>query len=84
MTNINDFKPGLLNTDDVSFKNDELIMYDIKYIKNLNNLNALYLAFNNLDANIEKSGENRYLIFASTEKNRIMLENYTELWSEIK
>ena len=56
MTNINDFKPGLLNTDDVSFKNDELIMYDIKYIKNLNNLNALYLAFNNLDANIEKSG----------------------------
>ena len=31
-------------------------MYDIKYIKNLNCLNSLYLAFNNLDAYIEKSG----------------------------
>ena len=34
MTNINDFDPGLLNIDEVSFKSDELIMYDIKYIKN--------------------------------------------------
>ena len=59
-------------------------MYDIKYIKNLNHLNTLYLAFNNLDAYIEKSGENRYLIFASTEKNKIILKNYTELWDEIK
>ena len=59
-------------------------MYDIKYIKNLNSLNILYLAFNNLDAYIEKSGENRYLIFASTEKNKIMLGNYIELWDEIK
>ena len=59
-------------------------MYDIKYIKNLNSLNVLYLVFNNLDAYIEKSGENRYLIFASTEKNKIMLGNYIELWDEIK
>ena len=51
-------------------------MYDIKYIKNLNSLNTLYLVFNNLDAYIEKSGENRYLIFVSTEKNKIMLKNY--------
>ena len=84
MANINYFDLNLLNIDEVLFKNDELVMYDIKYIKNLNNLNTLYLVFNNLDAYIEKSGENRYLIFASTEKNRIMLENYTELWREIK
>ena len=32
MTNINDFDPNLLNIDEVSFKSDELIMYDIKYI----------------------------------------------------
>ena len=50
----------------------------------MNSLNTLYLVFNNLDAYIEKSGENRYLIFASTEKNKLMLENYTELWDEIK
>ena len=59
-------------------------MYDIKYIKNLNSLNSLYLVFNNLVAYIEKSGENRYLIFASTEKNKIMLKKYTEIWDEIK
>ena len=79
MTNINDFDPSLLNIDEISFKSDELIMYDIEYIKNLNSLNTLYHVFNNLDAYIEKSGENRYLIFASIEKNKIMLKNYTEL-----
>ena len=68
MTNINDFDPSLLNIDDVLFESNKLIMYDIKYIKNLNSLNSLYIVFNNLDAYIEKSGENRYLIFASTEK----------------
>ena len=68
MTNINDFHPTLLNIDEVLIKSNKLVMYDIKYIKNLNGLNTLYLGFNNLDAYIEKSGENRYLIFASTEK----------------
>ena len=52
-------------------------MYDIKYIKNLNKLNTLYLVFNNLNAYFKKSGVDRYLIFALTEKNRVMLENYT-------
>ena len=47
MTNISDFDQSLLNIDEVSFKSDELLMYDIKYIKNLNSLNALYLVFNN-------------------------------------
>ena len=84
MTNINDFNPSLLNIDEVLFKSNELVMYDIKYIKNLNSLNSLYLVFNNLDTYIEESGENRYLIFASTEKNKIMLKNYIELWGEIK
>ena len=84
VTNINDFDPSLLNIDKVSFKSNELIMYDIKYIKNLNSLNTLYLVFNNLDAYIKESGENRYLIFASTEKNKSMLGIYNELWDEIK
>ena len=59
-------------------------MYDIKYVKNLNSLNSLFLVFNNLDAFIENSGENRYLIFASTEKSKLMLETNTELRDEIK
>ena len=79
MANINDFDPSLLNNDEVSFKSDELIMYDIKYIKNLNSLNTFYLVFNNLDSLFEKSGKNMYLIFAPTEKSKIILENYKEL-----
>ena len=43
-------------------------MYDIKYSKNLNSLGSLYLVFNNFNAYIEKRVDNRYLIFASTEK----------------
>ena len=53
MTNINDFDQSLLNIDEVSFKSDELVMYEIKYVKNLNNINSLYLVFNNLHAYIE-------------------------------
>ena len=64
MTNINDFDPSLLNIDEVSFRGDELITYDIKYIKNLNRLNTLYLVFNNLDRCFKKSGEDKYLFFA--------------------
>ena len=59
MANINDFDPSVLNIDEKSFKSDELIIYDIKYIKNLNSLNTLYLAFNNLDEYIDKRSENR-------------------------
>ena len=70
MTNINDFDPSLLNIDEVSFRGDELIMYDIKYIKNLNRVNTLYLVFNNLDECFKKSGGDKYLFFASTEKKQ--------------
>ena len=78
------FDPNLLNIDEASFKSDELVMYDIKYIKNWSSLNYLYLVFNNLDAYIEKSAENKFLIFSSTEKNKMMLKNYAEVWDEIK
>ena len=76
------FFTDMTNIDKVSFRNDELTMYDIKYIKNSNRLNTLYLVFNNLDGVFQRSGENKYLMFSSTEKNR-MLENYTELFDEI-
>ena len=68
MTSVNNFDPSLLNIDDVLFESNELIRYDVKYIKNLNSLGSLYLVFNNLVAYTEKSGENIYLIFASTGK----------------
>ena len=84
MTNIKNFDQCLLNIDQVSFENNDSVIYDIKYIKNLDSSNSLYLVFNNLDGYIEKSGENKYLIFTSTDKNGKALESYTELWNEIK
>ena len=78
MNNINDFNPRLLNIDEVLFESKKIIMYDIEYIKNLNP-DSLYPVFKNLNAYIEKSGETRYLLFASTEKNKIVLKNYIEL-----
>ena len=84
MTNIEDFDPSLLNIDRVSFESYKFIIYDIKKIKDLSCLNSLYLVFNNLDACIEKSGENKYFIFASKDKNGKALENYTVVCDEIK
>ena len=84
MTNIGDFDLSLLNINQIAFKSNDSIIYDIKYIKNLSGSNSLYLVFNSLDAYIEKSGENIYLIFASTDKNEMVLGDYTEIWDEIK
>ena len=44
-------------------------------MKSLDNENSLYLIFNNVDGYIEcnsteESNENKYLIFASTDKNK--------------
>ena len=79
MTNISDFDLSLLNIDQIAFKSNESIVYDIKYTKNLNGSNSLYLVFNNLDAYIEKSGGTfLYLIFASTHKNEMVLRDYRE------
>ena len=84
MTSIKNFDTTLLSIDKISLKSTDSVIYDIKYFKNLDSVNSLYLIFNNLDGDIEESSENKYLIFASTEKNKEALENYTELWDEIK
>ena len=51
---------------------------------NIDRVNPLYLIFNNVDGYIEESNEDKYLVFASTAKNKEVLEKYTELWDEIK
>ena len=83
MTNINDFDPSLLNVDSIEFRSRNSIINDIRYIKNLNSSNSFDLVFNNLDGNIEKTSD-KYLIFASTNKNGMMLGDYAELWDEIE
>ena len=44
----------------------------------------MYLVFNNVDAYFEYIDEDKYLVFALTNKNKKALENYKELWNEIK
>ena len=39
-------------------------------MESLGGANPLYLVFDNVNAYIEESHENKYLIFASTDKNK--------------
>ena len=89
MINIKNFDTNLLSIDQISFKSTDSVIHDIEHIKSLGGENPPYLVFNNIDAYIEcnsteESNENKYLIFASTDKNKEALENYTELWDESK
>ena len=66
---IKNFDPNLLRIDQISFKSPDCVIYDIEYFENLNSKNSPHLAFNNVDAYIEKNNEDKYLIFALTDKN---------------
>ena len=90
MTNIKNFDLNLLSINKISFeKNIDCVIYKIEYFKNLDSENYLYLTFNNVDAYIEYNpteddSETKYLVFSFTDKKREALENYTELWDEMK
>ena len=42
---------------------------------NIDSDNSLYLIFNNVDGYIEESNGDKYLVFASTDKNKEVLKN---------
>ena len=67
MINVSNFDPGLLHVNRTAVDHD-FIVYDIKYVKNLNKMDNLYLVFNDLDVVFGKCGKDKYLIFSSTEK----------------
>ena len=71
--NIKNFDPNFLSIDHISFKNTDFVIYHIEF----GGAKSLYLVFINLDAYIEKNNEDKYLIFASTDKKKEALENYT-------
>ena len=83
MTNIKNLDPNLLSINQMTFTSTDSVVYDIEYFTNLDVVDSLYLAFNDVDA-FECIDENKYLAFALTDKNREALENYKEVWSEIK
>ena len=90
MTNIKNFDLSLLSIDQVLFKkNADCVIYEIEYFKNFDSANSLYLIFNNVDAYIEYNpteddSKTSYFVFASTDRDKEALKNYTELWDEVK
>ena len=55
---------------------------DFDYVK-INSVNFLYLIIDKVDGYIEEKYGNKYLIFASTDKNKEVSTKYTELWGRI-
>ena len=90
MINIKEFDSSHLRIDKKSYKNIDI--YYIGYItiksisdyENINSVNPLYLIIADVDGYIEKNNGNKYLTFASTDKNKKVLEKYTKLWDKIK
>ena len=89
--NIKNFDSNFLNIDKISFKSTDVVIWNIRYIAmksldhvNIDSENPLYLIFDNVDGYTENSTGDQYLIFASIDKNKNVLKNYTELWDEIK
>ena len=52
--------------------------------ENIESVNPLYLMIGEVDGYIEENNGNKYLTFASSDKNEKVLEKYTKLWDEIK
>ena len=85
---IKDFHLSLLKIDKNSDKN--IGMYHIRYIiikrisdyENINSVNPLYLIIGEVDGYLEENNGNKYLTFASTDKNKEVLEKYIKLWNK--
>ena len=58
-------------------------MKNSDYVK-INSVNPLHITVNDVDGSIGEKNENKYLTFASTDKNKKTLEKYTKLWDETK
>ena len=90
MINITNFDSRLLKIDKKSYKN--IGIYYIGYITtrnisnygNINSVNPLYLIIGETDGYTEENNGNKYLTFASNDKNKKVLEKYTKLWDKIK
>ena len=78
MINIKNFDPSLLEINKLSCKKANINIHHIEFIimrsldyVNINSGTRLYLIFNNVDGYvIEESNRDKYLIFASTNKNK--------------
>ena len=89
MINIRNFDSNLVKIDKNSYKNIDIYyighiaIKDSEYVK-IHSVNTLYLIIGEVDVSIAEKNGNKYLVFASTDKNKEVLEKYTEPWDEIK
>ena len=81
MTNINDFDPELLMTDDFTIFEDGSLMFEIVCCEENN---VLHIVFNNIECIFRKSGIHSYLIFCESDKNKKMLDKYVKIIDRIK
>ena len=83
MINIEDFDSSLLKIDKKSYKNVDIYYIGYNTIKiisdyeSINSVNPLYLIVGKADGYIEEKNGNKYLVFASTDKSKEVLEKYT-------
>ena len=95
MINIEKLDSNLLKKNKKSYKS--VGIYYIGYItikrisdyENINNVYSVYLIIDKAEGYIEcnsigETNRNKYLTFASTEKNKEVLKKYRELWNGIK
>ena len=90
MISIKNFNSKLLKIDKRSYKNIDvyyigyITMKSISDYESIHSVNRLYFVVGKVDGYIEGSNETKYLVFASTDKNKEVLEKYTELWDGTK
>ena len=96
IANIKDFDSTLLEINKLSFKG--VFRVSIHYIRYIptkssnrvsidrtdNDEDYLYLFLDDVDGQIQENDGIKYLVFASTCKNKEALKNYTKLWEETK
>ena len=87
MINIKNFDSSLLKIDKMSYRNIDI--YYIRYITmkdhvTIHSVNPLHFIIHEVDEHIEEKNGNKYLAFASTDKNKEILTKYTKLWNKIK
>ena len=96
IVNIKDFDSNLLEINKLSFQG--VFRVSIPYIRYIptkssnrvsidrtdNDEDYLYLFLDDVDGQIQENDGIKYLVFASTGKNKEALKNYTKLWEETK
>ena len=96
IVNIKDFDSNLLEINKLSFKG--VFRVSIHYIRYIptkssnrvsidrtdNDEDYLYLFLDDVDGQIQENDGIKYLVFASSCKNKEALKNYTKLWEETK